>query len=125
MKQSDIHLLDLPDEILLVIFKKLDNIDVLYSLLDIDNNRLDILAQDQVFTSNLNLVLSDEIIFNRFCIDILPRIHGNIKNLTIESSAMERILFTGKYQNLTNLKLFKIWTRYRFTIFQRYIFYIA
>jgi hypothetical protein len=62
MNRSNIHLLDLPDEILLIILKKLNNIDVLYSLLNIENNRLDILAQDKFFTKTLNLVLSDEII---------------------------------------------------------------
>jgi hypothetical protein len=107
MDRSNIHLLDLPDEILLIILKKLDNIDVLYSLLNIENNRLDILAQDKLFTNTLNLVLSDEIIFERFCRHILPRIHGNIKYLILESSAIKRILLAGSYPNLTNLKFFK------------------
>ncbi|CAF3937609.1 unnamed protein product, partial [Rotaria sordida] len=34
---------------------KLDNIDVLYSLFGINNERLDILVQDDVFTNTLNL----------------------------------------------------------------------
>ena len=42
MNQCNINLLDLPNEILLIILKKLDNMDVLYSLLDVDNQRLDI-----------------------------------------------------------------------------------
>ncbi len=50
MNQSDIHFLDLSNEILLIILKKLDNIDVLYSLFGINNKRLDILAQDDVFS---------------------------------------------------------------------------
>jgi hypothetical protein len=107
MNRSDIHLLDLPDEILFLILKKLDNIDVLYSLLDIRNNRLDVLAQDKFFTNTLNLVLSNEMILERFFIDILPRIHGNVKNLIFESSSMKRILSAGTYPKLTNLKLVK------------------
>jgi hypothetical protein len=107
MNRSDIHLLNLPDEIILIILKKLNNIDVLYSLVDIKNNRLDVLAQDKYFTNTLNLVLSDQMIFDRFCIYILPRIHGNIKYLILESLALKSILLAGSYPNLKNLKLFK------------------
>ena len=103
----DLQLLDLPDELLLIILKKLDNIDVLYSLVDINNNRLDVLAQDKLFTSILNLVLTDEKIFDRICIDILPRIDHNVKRLILESSSIKRVLLAGNYLNLTNLKLFK------------------
>ncbi len=39
---------DLPDEILLIIFKKLNNVSLLYSLLSI-NKRLDKVLQDNIF----------------------------------------------------------------------------
>jgi hypothetical protein len=107
MNRSDIDLLDLPDELLLFILKKLDNIDILYSLLDVENKRLDVLAHDEQFTNTLILTVSDETILNRFCIDILPRIHGNVKHLVLESSAIKRVLHAGSYPILTNLKLFK------------------
>ena len=81
MNQHHVHFLDLPNEILFLIFKQLDNIDVLYSLLGINNQRLDIIAQEQIFSNSLNLVpisqSSDEIssisglIFDRFCNSIL------------------------------------------------------
>ncbi|CAM4850987.1 unnamed protein product, partial [Rotaria magnacalcarata] len=58
MNQSKVGLLDLPDEILLTILKKLDNIDVLYSLLDVDNQRLDIIAQGNIFINTLNFVFT-------------------------------------------------------------------
>jgi hypothetical protein len=78
MNQSEIHLLDLPNEILLIILKKLDNIDTLYSLFGINNERLDILLEDDVFTNTLNFVstssTADHLILDRFCISILPRI---------------------------------------------------
>ena len=125
MNQSNFHLLDLPNEILLIILKKLDNMDVLYSLLDVDNQRLDILAQENIFTNTLNFVsttLTDDIfsltdrIVDRFCINILPRIHHNVKSLTLNSISMEHILLAGDYPNLTQLKLFnfngKIVSRY-------------
>ena len=125
MNQSNINLLDLPNEILLIILKKLDNMDVLYSLLGVDNQRLDTILQENTFTKTLNFVLTtltDDIfsiadpILNRFCISILPKIHYNVKSLILDSISMERILLAGDYPNLTQLKLFnfngKIISRY-------------
>ncbi|CAF1553732.1 unnamed protein product [Rotaria sordida] len=115
MNLSNIGLLDLPYDILLIILKKLNNIDVLYSLLDVDNQRLDVIVQENTFTNTLNFVLTtstDDIspftdsILDRFCINILPRIHHNIKSLILDSISMERILLAADYPNLTELKLF-------------------
>lgn len=112
MTQRDIHLLDLPNEILFNILKKLNNIDVLYSLLDINNQRLHIIAQDKIFTNVLNFVFisSTNDISNRkldrFCIEILPEIHHNVKCIIAESVSMERILLAAEYPNLTQLKIF-------------------
>jgi hypothetical protein len=115
MCQSNISLLDLPHEILLIIFKRLDNIDVLYSLLDVDNQRLNPIVQDKTFTNTLNFTLTtltDDIlslappILDRFCINILPKIGHNIKSLVLESKSIERILHAADYPNLTELKLF-------------------
>ncbi|CAF1211818.1 unnamed protein product [Rotaria sordida] len=115
MNQTNVGLFDLPNEILLIILKKLDNMDVLYSLLDVDNQRLDILAQENTFTNTLNFVLTTltndiftltPTIINRFCTYILPRIHHNVKSLILDSVSMERILLAADYPNLTELKLF-------------------
>ncbi|CAF4199084.1 unnamed protein product [Rotaria sordida] len=115
MNQSKINLLNLPNEILFIILKKLNNVDVLYSLFDVDKQRLDILLQESIFTNTLNFVLTtltDDIlsladpIIDQFCMNILPKIHYNVKSLTIDSIYMERILLTGNYPNLTELKLF-------------------
>ncbi|CAM2725543.1 unnamed protein product [Rotaria socialis] len=107
MNQYNIHLLDLPNEILLIILRKLNNIDVLYSLLDINNGRLDIIAQENTFTNILNFVNTNNIsLIDRFCIYILPRIHQNIKYFIFEPAVMERILLAAVYPNLTELKLF-------------------
>ncbi|CAF1577956.1 unnamed protein product [Rotaria magnacalcarata] len=95
---------------------KLDNIDVLYSLFGINNQRLDILAQEQIFSNILSFVaisqstddicsISDSIL-NRFRIDILPRIQQNVKSLSVESASIECILGAGIYPNLTELKIF-------------------
>ncbi|CAF5224643.1 unnamed protein product, partial [Rotaria magnacalcarata] len=99
MCQRIAHLLDLPIEILFLILKKLDNIDVLYSLFGINNQRLDIVAQQQIFSNILSFVaisqstddicsISDSIL-NRFRIDILPRIQQNVKSLSVESASIE------------------------------------
>ncbi|CAF1048749.1 unnamed protein product [Rotaria sordida] len=94
---------------------KLDNIDVLYSLLDVDNQRLNMIVKEKTFTNTLNFVLTtstDEIlsitdpILDRFCISILPKINHNVKSLILESESMERIYLAADYPNLTELKLF-------------------
>jgi hypothetical protein len=116
MNEHHVHLCDLPNEILLLILKKLDNVHVLYSLLGINNQRLHTLVQQEIFSNILNflpiLQSTDDIssiscsILDRFCISILPRIHQNVKSLTLESDSIECILRAGNYPNLTKLKLF-------------------
>ena len=107
MNRSNIHLLDLPDEILLIILKNLNNIDVLYFLLNINNRRLNILAQENTFTNILKFVSIDDIsLINRFCEDILPIIHYNVKCFIFDPVCMERILLATDYPNLTQLKIF-------------------
>jgi len=106
MNRSNVHLLHLPDEILLNILNKLSNIDVLYSLLDINNGRLNILAQENTFTNILEFVsIDDNSILDRFCSDILPRIHHNVKCFILYPVIMERILLATDYPNLTELKI--------------------
>jgi hypothetical protein len=106
MNRSNVHLLHLPDEILLKILNKLSNVDVLYSLLDIDNGRLNILAQENAFTNILKFVsIDDNSIIDRFSTDILPRIHLNVKCFILQSVLMKRILLATNYPNLTELKI--------------------
>jgi hypothetical protein len=123
MSQDNVSLLDLPNEMLFHILKKLENVDVLYSLLGIKNQRLDIIAQEQIFSNILNLFpisqSSDEIsgpIFHRFCNSILPKIHANVKSLTLDFGSMERIFDAGNYPSLTELKLYN----FNETIVSRY-----
>src|SRR5690349_1334979 len=106
MNRSNVHLLDLPDEILLMILKKLNNVDVLYSLLDINNGRLNILAQENTFTNVLKFPsIYHYSLIDRFCIDILPRIHHNVKCFIFASYCMECVLLATDYPNLTELKI--------------------
>jgi hypothetical protein len=105
MNCADTCLLDLPNEILLKILKKLNNMDVLYSLIGIGVKRLDNLVQNEIFTNTLNFVSTDST-FDRFCIDILPRIRYNVQYLVVEPVNMPRILFACDYPALTKFKIF-------------------
>lgn len=126
MNQHNMCILDLPDEILLIILKKLDNIDVLYSILGIDNRRLDVIAQENIFSDILNFVSISQStgeffsisgsVLNRFCIYILPRIHKNVKSLIVESASFESILRATNYPSLTKLEIFN----FNQTIMSRY-----
>jgi hypothetical protein len=115
MNRTSTSLLDLPNEILFVILNNLNNMDVLYSLIGIGIERIDLLTQDQIFTNTLNFVSTDtggmcsinDSILDRFYIYILPKIHYNVKCLVLDSMSMERILLSGDYPNLTHLKIFK------------------
>ncbi|CAF4726390.1 unnamed protein product, partial [Rotaria sp. Silwood2] len=112
MSRSNVNLLNLPDEILLLILKKLNNIDVLYSFIDVNNDHLNSLAQEKIFSDTINLVSIDNVSaidqqkLDRFCKVILPKIDENVKCFTLEPLSMECILLAAEYSNLTELKLF-------------------
>ncbi|CAF4929227.1 unnamed protein product, partial [Rotaria sp. Silwood1] len=113
MEHSCVQLDNLPDEILLIIFQKLHNCDVLYSFIGL-NKRLDTIVNDTIFTRNLTLITSahssshqfTDMVLDRFCREILPRINDKIERLNIESSIMERILLATNYPNLHALGLY-------------------
>ena len=106
MSRHDVHLLDLPNEILLIILQKLNNLDVLYSLVDINNERLDILVQEKTFNNTLDFgSIDNHSPIDRFCVDILPRIRDNVKYLILKPILMERILLATDYPNLTHLEI--------------------
>jgi hypothetical protein len=116
MEDSCGQLDDLPDEIVLFIFKELDNLEVLYSLMNI-NRRLNQIAHDSIFTSRLSLLrhwpdhsissLTNSML-DRFCSKILPSIHNKIKWINLESSSMKRILLATNYPNLYGLGLYDL-----------------
>ncbi|CAF3411703.1 unnamed protein product [Rotaria sp. Silwood2] len=126
MEYSSIHLNNLPDEILLIIFNKLNNATLLYSLLGV-NKRLNKILYDSIFTNHLSLLrrqsnhliafrsLSSHLIYplvdqilDRFCTEILSEIHDKIEWLDLESSSMERILLATNYPHLSGLRLYNI-----------------
>ncbi|CAF3338369.1 unnamed protein product [Rotaria sp. Silwood1] len=116
MEYPRLQLTDLPDEILLIIFKKVDNVALLYSLFGV-NKRLNKILHDPIFTSHLNLLncCSNDFIYgpsypilNRFCLQILPKIHHKVKWLNLESSSMARFLHCTNYPNLNGLGLYNL-----------------
>ncbi|CAM4901499.1 unnamed protein product [Rotaria socialis] len=117
MEYSCIGLHDLPDEILMIIFKKLDNFDVLFTLHGV-NERLNRLIKDSIFTSRLTFVewmsnnfidlISSDMILNRFRLQILPEIRHKIEWLDLESSSMKYVLRAAHYPNLYGLGLYNI-----------------
>ncbi|CAF3686122.1 unnamed protein product [Rotaria socialis] len=131
MKHSLIQLNDLPDEILMIILKKLDNDEVFYSLIGV-NKRLNTLVHDTIFTSHLTLLkyfsddsinpLSDTIL-DRFYSQILPAIRHQIQWLDVESSSMERILLSTNYANLYRLGLYNLEIERAKHLFTSKIFY--
>ena len=116
MMNSSIELIDLPEELLLILFKKLNNVDLLYSLIGI-SKQLDRVLHDSIFIRHLSLLSSSsdrylypirDDILDRFCFEILPKIHHRIEWLTVESLSMERIFRVGDYSNLRHLDLLSI-----------------
>ena len=113
MFPTNAQLRKLPDELLLIIFKQLNNIDVLYSLFGL-NTCLDQIIRDRCFTNEINFIeLPDytsseqmEKLIDRFCSEILPNIDHLITCLKVQSTSMERILLAGDYSNLSRLEIF-------------------
>jgi hypothetical protein len=116
MQHSIVQLIDLPDELLVMIFKNLNNVQLLCSLMGI-NTRLDKIISDSIFTkdltlfryfSNENICPLVDTILDRFCFQILPEIHYKINMFNLESLSMERILLAADYPNLNGLGLYNI-----------------
>src|SRR5690349_16653304 len=111
---NHLNILDLPNEILLAIFKKLNMVDVLYSLVDV-NERFNHLVLDPLYISKFDITTMamksfydrtysiDNQVLSRIRKKVLPRIHHQIKELTLEQHSMERILLTANYPQLYSL----------------------
>jgi hypothetical protein len=140
---SSIQLTDLPDEILLIIFKKLANIELLYSLMDVDP-RLDVILNESIFTNRLILFrfLSRRLVYrkslvpyyfyplldpilDRFCERILPKINLKVRWLELESKSMERVLHAANYPNLFGVVIYNIKTERALQVFSGKIFHLV
>ncbi|CAF1244301.1 unnamed protein product [Rotaria sp. Silwood1] len=116
MENLYFQLNDLPDEILMIILKNMTNVEVLFSLMDV-NKRLNKIVHDETFTNYLTFLVcsSDssvhrycDSLIDRFCLQILPSIHHKIQWLNLEASSMKRILFATDYPNLRGLGLYNV-----------------
>jgi hypothetical protein len=114
---NHLTLLDLPDEILFNIVKKLNKVDVFCSLVDV-NRRFYRLALDSKYVRDLDLTTMMNIdsmddktspidiqFLSRICEKILPRIHHQVQKLIVEPDSMQQILLAGNYPQLYSLSL--------------------
>jgi hypothetical protein len=115
-KNHPVNILDLPNEILLIIFNKLNMVDILYSLVDVCE-RFDQLVLDPIHIRNLDMTSMamksffdrtysiDNQVLDRICENILPRIHHQVNELIIEQQSMERVLHDLNYPQCYSLTL--------------------
>ncbi|CAF3495359.1 unnamed protein product [Rotaria socialis] len=109
---NNIIILDLPNEILVIIFNKLNMIDAFYSLVDV-NERFNRLVFDRLYIHNLDLTVKssnrmssiNNQMLDKVCEKILPRIYHQVNKLTVEPYSIERLLFTTGYPQLDSLSL--------------------
>ena len=113
---NGLNILDLPNEILLIILKKLNIVDALCSLVDV-NQRFDelLLNSPHIRTldtvsmavkSNSDRTISiDNRLLNKICEKILPRIHHRLTELIVEQHSITRILLAVNYPQLYSLSL--------------------
>lgn len=111
------NILDLPNEILLIIFEKLKTVDILYSLVDV-HHRFNKIVFDLIDMRDVNFVRTmdmysfhdcnysiDTKIISTLCHQILFRIADKIRQLTIEHNSMDQILSCCTYPQLDTLTL--------------------
>ena len=115
-----LSILDLPNEILLMIFNKLNTIDVFGSITDV-NRRFSQLSLDcshvrdlqmsimmNVDTCYKQITLIDTKLFSRLCTSILPEIHHQVQKLTIDQNSMISVLHAANYPQLYALTILDI-----------------
>jgi hypothetical protein len=115
-KNHLLEMLDLPNEILLIIFNKLNMVDVFNSLVNVCE-RFDQLVFDPFHIRNLDMTSMtmksffdrtcsvDDQVLSRICENILPRIHHQVNELIIEQNSIQRVLHTFNYPQLYSLTL--------------------
>ncbi|CAF3259145.1 unnamed protein product [Rotaria sp. Silwood2] len=112
---KDIERVDLPDELILAIMKKV-NPQVLFlcSMINIGNYRLEQLAFDRCHSIDLTFDYfgaPHKLLMKRFYSDVMPRIIHNIKSLTINLyhiSSIQTFVENNCYGTLPNLTHLKI-----------------
>jgi hypothetical protein len=132
MNTSSVNLLDLSDEILLIILNKLNYLDVLYSLMGVDQ-KFDRLTRDITLTKSLDLTNKNSSngdncskftsLLDHFSIHILPEIQHNIDSLVLDDSwSINSLLGIGNYPQLHKLTLVNILPRIAYQMFESMLF---
>ena len=115
LHNNHLNILDLPNEILLIIFNKLNKIDALYSLVDV-NQRFNQLIFDYLYISKLDMTFkssepyissTNKQILDRICEKVLPRIHHQVNELIVEQRSIQHIMRTVTYPQLYSLSIIK------------------
>ncbi len=117
LNKNYMNILDLPDEILFIIFQKLDMIDVFYSCLKV-NRRFNRLVLDSFFLRDLNMTTIKDIsslydqtsstdpkVLSRICEKILPRIYDQTYKLTVDEYSVRYMFLASNYSKLYSLSL--------------------
>ena len=119
MKMSNnkhLNILDLPNEILLIIFKKLKMVDVLYSFVNV-TQRFDQLILDPLYIHSLDMTSMkmksyydriysiDNQLLDKICKNILPQIYHQVNELIVEQHSMEHVIHAINYPQLYSLSL--------------------
>ena len=107
------NIINLPDEMLLTIFERMNMVDVFYSLMDV-NLRFHRLVLDHLCVSEMNLTNSTLLddtspiasqLVNRMCEEILTRSHRKIIKLIVQPMTMKCVLLPVNYSQLRSLVL--------------------
>ena len=116
MHATSVSLLDLPDELLLAIFGKLNTVDALIAL-DTVHHRLDSLVHDRLFVRELNFTgeswaddrcLIDDRTLSVMCHSILPSIHHHVTSLKLNAHSMGRVLDSADFPQVCSLTLLDV-----------------
>ena len=109
--RNSLNLLDLPNEVLLIIVKQLNMVDVLYSLVDV-TERLDQLVLNPMYTRILDMtcvrmeLLPDRVYSTddhegeRICKNVLSLINHQVNELIVDQPSIKRVLHTTDYPQL-------------------------
>ena len=117
LNNNRLNILDLPDEILCFIIKKLNMINVFNSLVNV-NQRFNRLVFDSLYVHDLNMgtIMNinswydqassiDPEVLSSICKKILPRIHSHVHKLTVAEYSMKQVLLAANYSQLYSLSL--------------------
>lgn len=113
MPASTASILSLSDDVLLYMLRKLDNMDVLYSLVGV-NRQLDRVARDVMFARCLDFTCrasadaQGRSVLDRFCSDILPGIQHHVQHFTLHHHTLDRVLHVGNYPRLRQLTIHNV-----------------